>query len=104
MRSIGQIPLEKSECAIVELHATLSPRAFPFALELTRMWPRRCVVTLMGQPLAAPGAEDLLLILCMHGAKHLWKNLGWICDVAELLRAAGAGLATSAARSPALAQ
>ena len=27
-----------------------------------------------------------MLILCMHGAKHLWKNLGWICDVAELLR------------------
>src|SRR5260370_41435139 len=49
------------------------------------MWPRRRVVTLMGQPLVAPGAEDLLLILCMHGAKHLWKNLGWICDVAQLL-------------------
>jgi hypothetical protein len=30
--------------------------------------------------------EDLLLILCAHGAKHLWMALGWICDVAELLR------------------
>ena len=87
LRSIGQIALEKPERAIVELHATLSPRAFPFDLDLPRLWPRRCVVTLMGQPLVAPGAEDLLLILCMHGAKHLWKNLGWICDVAELIRA-----------------
>ena len=30
--------------------------------------------------------EDLLLILCVHGAKHLWSQLGWISDVAELVR------------------
>ncbi len=86
LRSIGQIPLEKAERAVVELHARLAPRAFPFDLDLSRMWPRRCTVALLGQSLPAPGVEDLLLILCMHGAKHLWKNLGWICDVAELLR------------------
>ncbi len=31
-------------------------------------------------------AEHLLLVLCTHGAKHCWERLGWICDVAELLR------------------
>jgi hypothetical protein len=87
LRSQGQLPLEKPGRAIVELHAALAPRAFPFDLGLARMWPRRVTVALTGQPVAAPGAENLLLILCMHGAKHLWKNLGWICDVAELLRA-----------------
>ena len=30
--------------------------------------------------------EDLLLILCMHGAKHMWSRLEWVCDVAELIR------------------
>jgi hypothetical protein len=30
--------------------------------------------------------EDLLLILCTHGAKHVWDRLVWICDVAELIR------------------
>ncbi len=29
--------------------------------------------------------EDLLLILCVHGAKHRWDRLGWICDIAELI-------------------
>jgi hypothetical protein len=86
LRSIGQIPLEKPERAVVELHARLAPRAFPFDLDLSRMWPRRRPVTLLGQSVTAPGGEDLLLILCMHGAKHLWKSVGWICDVAELLR------------------
>jgi hypothetical protein len=86
LRYLGQLPLEKPPRTVVELHASLAPRAFAFDLDLARMWPRRGVVALSGQPVAAPGAEDLLLILCMHGAKHLWKNLGWICDVAELLR------------------
>ncbi len=27
-----------------------------------------------------------MLVLCAHGAKHLWERLEWICDVAELLR------------------
>ena len=30
--------------------------------------------------------EDLLLILCIHGAKHLWERLGWLCDIAEIVR------------------
>lgn len=31
--------------------------------------------------------EDLMLVLCIHGAKHAWLSLGWLVDVAELLRA-----------------
>jgi hypothetical protein len=30
--------------------------------------------------------EDLVLLLCIHGAKHGWASLGWLVDVAELLR------------------
>ena len=26
------------------------------------------------------------MLLCIHGAKHNWRRLIWICDVAELLR------------------
>jgi hypothetical protein len=29
--------------------------------------------------------EETLLLLCVHGAKHLWCKLGWIADVAGLL-------------------
>jgi hypothetical protein len=38
-------------------------------------------------PVRSLAPEDLLLILCVHGAKHYWSRLGWICDVAALLRA-----------------
>lgn len=30
--------------------------------------------------------EELLLILCLHGTKHAWGSLGWLVDVAELIR------------------
>lgn len=36
-------------------------------------------------------AEDLMLVLCIHGSKHAWSSLGWLVDVAELLRG-GTGL------------
>jgi hypothetical protein len=29
--------------------------------------------------------EDLMLVLCAHGAKHLWGRIGWICDIARVL-------------------
>jgi Uncharacterised nucleotidyltransferase len=33
------------------------------------------------------GAEDLMLVLCGHAAKHAWCKLSWIRDVAELSQA-----------------
>ena len=30
--------------------------------------------------------RELLPILCLHGTKHFWVSLGWLVDVAELLR------------------
>ena len=30
--------------------------------------------------------EDLLLLLCLHGAEHCWDRLNWICDLIELVR------------------
>lgn len=43
------------------------------------------------QPLNSPGhplrtlcGEDLLLVLCVHAAKHVWVQLSWLCDIAQL--------------------
>lgn len=30
--------------------------------------------------------RELLLVLCLHGSKHYWTRLGWLVDVAELMR------------------
>jgi hypothetical protein len=79
---------------IVELHwqavgfasswqKTRSYCAFPLALDYVR--PRLGSASLSGMTIPDLAPEDLLLILCVHGSKHLWKRLIWICDIARLL-------------------
>jgi hypothetical protein len=42
-----------------------------------------------GFPLRSLGTEDLMLVLCVHAAKHEWSQLGMLRDIATL---AGTGL------------
>jgi hypothetical protein len=87
LASIGQIPLvKKGGACMAELHTRLTPRHFYFPLDLERLWPRLRPLSLSGHDVLALAAEDLLLVLCAHAAKHCWTRLGWVCDVAELLR------------------
>lgn len=51
----------------------------------TRLFQGRQVVHLEGKPVATVAKDDLLLILCVHGARHEWRRLVWIADVAGLL-------------------
>lgn len=58
-----------------------------FQFDLDGLWDRLEPVALGGTSVQNLSPEDLLLILCAHGSKHLWERLIWICDVAQLLYA-----------------
>jgi hypothetical protein len=45
-------------------------------------------VDLAGSLIPTFGANDLLTCLALHGARHCWVSLGWICDVANLIAVA----------------
>lgn len=49
------------------------------------VWPRRRTTELAGAKVPNLDAVSELLMLCMHGSKHVWSRLVWICDVAKLL-------------------
>ena len=84
-RSLCQLPLLHEEHSIlVELHSKVTPRDFSFSADQT-FWQRLIPVSMLGKEVLTFSREDLLLILCVHGAKHVWCCLGWICDVANLL-------------------
>ncbi len=70
---------------IVELHWAVSARHFaqPFAPD--EIWTRLGTATLEGIEIKRPATEDLLLALCVHGSKHLWERLAWVCDIAGLI-------------------
>lgn len=49
------------------------------------VWPRRRIARLAGAEVPDLDPEIMLLVLCMHGSKHAWSRLIWICDVGQLL-------------------
>jgi hypothetical protein len=56
-------------------------------LGMNWIWPRRCTAVLAGATVPDIDPETTLLMLCMHGSKHIWTRLAWIVDVARLLAA-----------------
>jgi hypothetical protein len=70
---------------IVELHWRLTEGYFTFPLDPDQLWDRLEPLSLAGRQVRSFSPQDLLLILCAHGTKHLWERLEWICDVAQLL-------------------
>lgn len=69
----------------VELHWAFMPREFSFDTDLDRWWRRLERRPLGGASVRALPAEELLLVLCVHGCRHLWVRLKSVCDVAALV-------------------
>jgi hypothetical protein len=74
---------------VVEIHWAFAPRYFPLALDPEQLWERAERIPLVGATVPSLSPEDLLLILCVHGSKHAWERLEWICGVSELVRGYG---------------
>lgn len=70
---------------LVEIHWTFTKRFWSFDFDPERLWERLQPATLVGASVWNFSVEDLLLILCMHGTKHRWERLVWICDIVELI-------------------
>jgi hypothetical protein len=70
---------------IVELHNDRTLRYFPRRLPLEDFFSRQIRVRLDSHEVPALSAEDELVLICIHGAKHFWERLMWIADVAALV-------------------
>ena len=70
---------------IVELHWEVAPHLFASTVDADTLWKNLVTIDLNGTQVKTLSAEDLLFSLCVHGSRHLWERLGWICDVAELI-------------------
>jgi len=69
----------------VELQWAVVPGYFGFDHERLGIWSGLEKRTWSGMDFPALPPEETLLMLCVHGSKHLWCKLGWVCDVAGLL-------------------
>jgi hypothetical protein len=71
---------------IIDLHWETTRAYLTGATEPELSWQRLEHLSLQGHPISTLSKSDLFLHLCMHGAKHHWQRLDWICDLAELIR------------------
>ena len=86
----------KNECAlqlrndqlghIVELHWRFSERNASVDLPVASFWRRAQTLQIAGITVPTLCPEDLVLYLCVHGAKHRWERLEWIACLAEVIR------------------
>ncbi len=71
--------------SIVELHWSMVPSYFVLPLPINKWWERAGSVLFHEHPILTLSGEDLLVVLCIHGCKHLWRRLAWLVDIARLL-------------------
>jgi hypothetical protein len=69
----------------VELQWAVVPGFFGFDHEKLGIWSRLEKRSWSGLAFPVLPPEETLLLLSVHGAKHLWCKIGWIADVASLL-------------------
>jgi len=70
----------------VELQWALLPKFYAVDLKVDDLLARSVIAIVGGCPMNCLSAEDSLLVLSLHAAKHLWGRLIWLVDIAEILR------------------
>jgi hypothetical protein len=90
---LGHAPFGHGD-EFVELHWRFADRRFPLALRAEDALRRAQQVRVAGRMLPLMAVDDLLAVLSMHAARHLFERLEWVAGVTRLLVAAPADPAT----------
>lgn len=71
---------------LLEIKWRILPQFYAISFDVDDFFRRAVAATVQGQRLRTLCDQDLLLVLCVHAAKHGWKQLSWLCDIAQLAR------------------
>jgi hypothetical protein len=74
---------------LLEVQWALQPRFYSVDFDLDGIFQRAVAVTVAGREVKTPSLEDLILVLSVHAAKHMWERLIWLCDIARLMQMPG---------------
>lgn len=70
---------------VIEVHWSVVERQFSTLFDRELFLPTQRHVEIATVPFSVMDAEEMLIILCAHGALHEWDRLKWLCDVHELI-------------------
>jgi hypothetical protein len=71
----------------IDLHWAIAPQYFQVSICFDSLWEHATLARLGDRLIPQMRVEDLLILLCVHGCKDSWRQLKWVCDVAQLLQA-----------------
>ena len=86
---------------LLEIKWQILPRFYAIGFDVSDFFKRAALVTIEGQKLHTLCDQDLMLVLCVHAAKHAWRQISWLSDIARLARSRAldwVALRTEAAR------
>ena len=52
-----------------------------------KLWNPASATILLNRPIPLPAAEDIFFLLAIHGARHRWESMKWLCDIGAMLQA-----------------
>ena len=70
---------------MLELQWQVVPRFYSISFDVDQFFTRSLQVNIDGARLRTLGHNDLMLVLCVHAAKHEWSQLGMLRDIAALM-------------------
>ena len=71
---------------LLELQWALQPRFYAVDFDMDGLFERAVTVSVADRYVKTPSPEDLVLILSVHAAKHVWGRLIWLCDIAQIIK------------------
>jgi hypothetical protein len=71
---------------LLELQWALQPRFYAVDFDMDGLFGRAVHATVAGRDIKTPAPEDLLVVLSVHAAKHVWGRLIWLCDIAQIVK------------------
>ena len=70
---------------IVELHWQVASHHFAGSVQAEELWRELTTLELGDTRVKTMSANDLLFSLTVHGSRHCWERLLWLCDIAWLV-------------------
>jgi putative nucleotidyltransferase-like protein len=71
---------------LLELQWALQPRFYAVDFDMAGLFERALNATIAGRGVKTASPEDLLLVLSVHAAKHVWGRLIWLCDIGQIVK------------------
>jgi hypothetical protein len=74
----------KRQGDVIEVHWKIAPQENIYPIKPEQIWQELNSVSLLEREIPTPSPENTILFACLHGAKHGWRQLKWIVDLAYL--------------------